>query len=126
MKRVLSKNTVSPSAIAVTIDSPSSSQALTEIVVNAPVPTVARTQVTSRVPPIVERIALIPTDPSSVSMERARRLVTAHAIAEPRAARAPNVVLSITSRTTSRCVVLPWYPRCSDWTAGARTPTIIR
>ena len=133
MKRVLSKNTVSPSAIAVTIERPSNNQALAEIVVKAPMPTVANTQATRSVPPIVERMALTPTDPSSDIMERARRLVTAHATAEPRAARAPSVVLSITWRTTSRCVVLLWCPLrglwCplrGDWTTGSRTPTIIR
>src|SRR5262245_44863239 len=98
MARVLSKKIVSPSAIAVTIDSPSNSHAPAEIVVNAPGPSVASTQVTSRTPPMVERIALTPTEPSSTMSERARRLVTAHATAEPRAARAPNVVSSITSR----------------------------
>src|SRR5438874_3812014 len=97
MARVLSKNTVSPSAMAVTIDSPSKSHALAEIVVKAPVPAVASTQTTRSTPPIVERIALMPTEPSSDMRERARRLVTAHATAEPRAARAPNVVSSITS-----------------------------
>src|SRR5215475_3680684 len=96
--RVLSKNTVSPSAMAVTIDSPSRSHPLAEIVVKAPLPSVASAQATSSTPPIVERIALTPTEPSSAMRERARRLVTAHATAEPRAARAPNVVSSITSR----------------------------
>jgi len=108
MARVLSKNTVSPSAMAVTIDSPSKSHALAEIVVKAPVPAVASTQTTRSTPPIVERIALMPTEPSSDIRERARRLVTAHATAEPRAARAPNVVSSIT------------------WTKVLRTRTIIR
>jgi hypothetical protein len=99
MKRVLSKNTVSPSAIAVMIERPSNSHAPAEIVVKAPVPTVANTQATRSVPPMVERMALTPTDPSSDMRERARRLVTAHATAEPRAARAPSVVLSIIART---------------------------
>jgi len=96
--RVLSKKTVSPSAMAVTIESPSKSHAPAEIVVKAPLPAVASTQATRSAPPIEERIALIPTEPSSAMRERARRLVTAHATAEPRAARAPNVVSSITSR----------------------------
>src|SRR5438067_8358965 len=97
MARVLSKNTVSPSAIAVTIESPSNSHPLAEIAVNTPAPAVASTQAMSSAPPIVDRIALTPTEPSSDMRERARRLVTAHATAEPRAARAPNVVSSITS-----------------------------
>src|SRR5438132_4879339 len=97
MARVVSKNTVSPSAIAVTIDSPSNSHPLAEIAVNPPAPAVASTQAMRSTPPIVERIALTPTEPSSDMRERARRLVTAHATAEPRAARAPNVVSSITS-----------------------------
>jgi len=49
--------------------------------------------------------------------ERASRLVTAHATAEPRAARAPNVVGSIDPPADA--------PR-GYWTKVVRTPTIIR
>src|SRR5215510_2268350 len=117
MARVLSKNTVSPNAMAVTIDSPSKSQPPAEIVVKAPVPAVDSTQTTRSTPPIVERMALTPTEPSSAIRERASRLVTAHATAEPRAARAPNVVGSIDPPAGA--------PR-GYWTKLVRTPTIIR
>jgi len=49
--------------------------------------------------------------------ERASKLVTAHATAEPRAARAPNVVGSIDPPAGA--------PR-GYWTKLVRTPTIIR
>src|SRR5215510_13671989 len=94
--RELSKSTVSPSAIATTMESERNIQALAEIAVKAPAPAVASTQTTRITPPMVERTALTPTDPSSLISVLASRLVTAHAIAEPSAARAPSVVSEIT------------------------------
>src|SRR5262245_3729879 len=96
--RVLSKNTVSPSAIATTIESARKIQAAAEIAVKAPAPAVASTQTTRITPPILERTALTPTEPSSAISVLASRLVTAHAIAEPSAARAPSVVSEITGK----------------------------
>src|SRR5262245_33204952 len=94
--RELSKNTVSPSAIATTMESARNIQAVAEIAVKAPAPAVASTQTTRITPPMVERTALTPTEPSSVISDRARRLVTAHAIADPSAAKARSVVSEIT------------------------------
>jgi hypothetical protein len=87
------------------------------MVVKAPMPTVATTQPIRSTPPIVERMTLTPTDPSSDIRERASRLVTAHATAEPKAAMAPNVVCSIDPPAGA--------PR-GYWTQVVRTPTIIR
>src|SRR5882724_2089430 len=101
--RVLSKNTVSPSAIATTIESASSAHASAEIVAKMPGPAVATTHATRIAPPIVERTALTATEPSAGISVRASRLVTAHAIAEPSAARAPSVVSEITGERTGQC-----------------------
>src|SRR5437867_2451677 len=100
--RVLSKNTVSPSAIATTIESASSAHASAEIVAKMPGPAVATTHATRIAPPIVERTALTATEPSAGISVRASRLVTAHAIAEPSAARAPRVVSEITGERTGQ------------------------
>src|SRR5262245_66428924 len=94
--RVLSKNTVSPRAIATTIERVSSTQALAEIAVKTPAPAVTSTQTTRITPPIVERTALTPTEPRTAIRVLASRLVTAHAIAEPSAARAPRAVPGLT------------------------------
>src|SRR2546427_11713455 len=96
--RVLSKKTVSPMAIAVTIETARSIHAPAEIVVNAAVPAVASTQKTRIAPPIVERTALTATEPRSGKSVRAIRLVTAHISAAPSEARAPSVVSAITGR----------------------------
>ena len=94
---MLSKNTVSPIAMATTIESESRTQAPTDAPVNAPAPAVASTQTTRIVPPIVERIALTATEPMPGMSERARILVTAHISAEPSDARAPRVVSAISA-----------------------------
>ena len=60
--RVLSKNTVSPIAVAATIESARSTSALADAAVNAPAPAVASTQTTRRALPTVERTALTATD----------------------------------------------------------------
>src|SRR5262245_30565131 len=96
--RELSKNTVSPNAIATTMESARNIQAVAEIAVKAPDPAVASTQTTRIRPPMVERTALTATELSSVMSVLASRLVTAHAIAEPSAARAPSVVSEITRK----------------------------
>src|SRR5215813_1322594 len=101
--RELSKNTVSPSAIATTMESARNIQALAEIAVKAPAPAVASTQTTRITPPMLERTALTPTEPSSSMSVRARRLVTAHATADPSAARAPSVVSEITGERAGLC-----------------------
>src|SRR5882672_5435661 len=95
--RVLSKNAVSPTAMAVTIESESRTHAVAEAPVNSAAPAVASTQRTRIVPPIVERIALIPAEPIPGMSERARMLVTAHISAEPSDARAPRVVSAISA-----------------------------
>ena len=95
---VLSKNTVSPIAIAATIESARSPRALVDAAANTPTPTVAATQPSRSAPPTVERAALTTTEPSPGTSERARRLVTAQVSAEPSAAKAPRVVSAITRR----------------------------
>src|SRR5437899_11168732 len=85
--RVLSKNTVSPIAVAATIESARSTSALADAAVNAPAPAVASTQTTRMALPTVERTALTATEPSSGTSARARRLVTAQVSAEPSAAK---------------------------------------
>src|SRR5262249_15374126 len=101
--RELSKNTVSPSAIATTMESARNIHALAEIAAKAPAPAVASTQTTRITPPMLERTALTPTGPSSSVSVRARRRVTAHATAEPSAARAPSVVSEIIGEQAGLC-----------------------
>jgi hypothetical protein len=83
--RVLSKNTVSPIAIAATIESASSARALGDGAMNTPAPAVASTQTSRSAPPKVERTALIATEPSSGESERTSRLVAAQVSAGPSA-----------------------------------------
>src|SRR5437867_675730 len=94
--RVDSKNTVSPIAIAATIESASSPRALVDAAANAPTPAVAATQPIRSAPPTVERTALTTTEPSPGTSERARRPFTAQVSAEPSAASAPRVDSAIT------------------------------
>src|SRR5438552_5916760 len=70
--RVDSKNTVSPIAIAVTIESASSPRAPVDAAANAPTPAVAVTQPSRSAPPTVARAALTTTEPSPGTSERAR------------------------------------------------------
>src|SRR5207245_9180050 len=85
-----------PIAIAITIERVRRIHGPTEIVVKAPSPAVVITQKTRIALPIVERTALTVAALNSGIRERARRLVTAHAIAAPSEARAPGVVSEIT------------------------------
>src|SRR5437667_332944 len=94
--RVDSKNTVSPVAIAVTIESASSPRAPVDAAANAPTPAVAVTQPSRSAPPTVARAALTTTEPSPGTSERARRPFTAQVSAEPSAASAPRVDSAIT------------------------------
>src|SRR5207244_2397933 len=94
--RVDSKNTVSPIAIAVTIESASSPRAPVDATANAPTPAVAVTQPSRSAPPTVARAALTTTEPSPGTSERTRRPFTAQVSAEPSAASAPRVDSAIT------------------------------
>src|SRR2546422_8359256 len=94
--RVDSKNTVSPIAIAVTIEGASSRGAPVGAAANAPTPAVAVTQPSRSAPPTVARAALTTTEPSPGTSERTRRPFTAQVSAEPSAASAPRVDSAIT------------------------------
>ena len=95
---MLSKNTVSPIAIAATIESASSTSARVDATANAPAPAVTSTHTSRIAPPTVERTALTATEPSSRTSERTRRPVAAQVTAAPRDASVPRVVSAITRR----------------------------
>ena len=63
MARVLSKNTVSPTAMAATIETASRANVAPDIATSTPGPAVALTQATSKIPATPERTALMVTEP---------------------------------------------------------------
>ena len=61
--RVLSKNTVSPTAMAITMELISSANVVHDIVTSAAGPSVSSTKITSSVPAMPERTALMVAEP---------------------------------------------------------------
>src|SRR5262245_1610642 len=89
MARVLSKNTVSPTATAATMETDKSANEMPDMVISTPGPSIADTSATRSAPAIPERTALIVTEPYWEMTVRASRLVRAQATAEPSAHSAP-------------------------------------
>src|SRR5512132_4245587 len=99
--RVLSKNRVSPSAIARTIETPSRTRPSAETAVRRPRPPASSAHARISAAHSVVRTALMVSVPNGGVSERTSRLVTAHDRAEPSAQSAPTVAGSIRA-------IVPW------------------